>query len=124
VGGAEAADAAPFDLPVSLERIRRDLGREPQLTVVWPREPHFRVRVDRHQPLTFDDVRPEPQLKAPPRTTGIDLLSLIKGVVSNSRRERDEREARQAVDDALRQYCALQPDRGASIPSCASVMVP
>jgi len=119
----EVGDARAFDLPVSLDRIRRSLAREPQLTIAWPREPNFRIRVDRHLPLTFDDVRPEPRPKELPRTTGIDLLSLVKGAVSGARRERDEREAREAVDNALREYCALQPDQGSSIPACASVRV-
>ena len=100
---------------MSLERIRRSLAREPKLTVVWPREPNFRIRVDRHLP-TFDNIRPEPPLEAPPRTTGIDLLSLVRGIMSNSRRERDEREAREAVDDALREYLCRSAGQGGEHP--------
>ena len=121
---SEAADARDVDLPVSLERIRRALAVEPRLSVGWPHEPTFRVRVDRHVPLKLDDIRPDDSPVPPPRTTGIDLLSLMKGVFSSARRDRDQRDARQTVDEALRSYCAAQPEGGAGILICSTVRTP
>jgi hypothetical protein len=121
--GSSREGANASDLPVSLDRIRRELAREPQLTVTLPRQPDFRVKVERHLPA-FDDVKPEPPQKQLPRTTGIDLLSLVKGAVSSSRRARAEREAHDTVDEALRQYCAAQPGNGAGITVCASAAAP
>jgi hypothetical protein len=120
----EVADAHDVDLPVSLERIRRALAVEPRLSVAWPREPTFRIRVDRHVPLKLDDIRPDDSPKPPPTTTGIDLLSLVKGVFSGARRDREQREARQTVDEALRNYCAAQPEGGAGILVCSTVRTP
>jgi hypothetical protein len=121
---SEAADARDADLPVSLERIRRALAVEPRLSVVSPREPTFRIRVDRHVPLKLDDIRSDDSPKPPPTTTGIDLLSLMKGVFSGARRDREQREARQTVDEALRNYCAAQPEGGAGILVCSTVRMP
>jgi hypothetical protein len=121
---SNAADARDVDLPVSLDRIRRALAVEPRLSVDLPREPTFRVRVDRHLPLKLDDIRADDAPAPPPRTTGMDLLSLMKGVFSSVRRDRDQREARQTVDEALRNYCAAQPEGGAGILVCSTVRTP
>jgi hypothetical protein len=136
-----AAPASAQDTPVSLERIRQALAREPRLVIAVRREPDFRVKVEGREPFdmfspTFDLGLPPPYWSpayqrfhngAPaimPMSTmfNLDVLGLVKGLVSGAIRERREYEARKEVKQAMDEYCAAQPDGGAGIAVCATVM--
>ena len=135
-----AASASAQDLPVSLERIRLALAREPRLVIAVKREPDFRVKVDGQAP--FDMFAPSrwdlglpppygspayhqlhagaPQLMPTSTMFNLDVLSLLKGLVSGAGRERAEHNARDEVKQALQEYCAAQPGGGAGLPSCVT----
>jgi hypothetical protein len=114
---AQTAAPAAEPPPVSLDRIRAGLERDatlriPDLTDVA----YFRAAIE--EPLVFDTVLqamrrdlarwPGTAITAPSalpmsRTGGgIELLGIARGIV----REISERNARQRVADALREFCA------------------
>jgi hypothetical protein len=134
-----AAPASGQDLPVSLERIRVALSREPRLIIAVRREPDFRVKVEGREP--FDMFSPTFNLGLPPPywspahhqlLTGVpalmptstminlDVLGLIKGLVSGAIRERRENSAREEVKQAMDEYCAAQPNGGAGVAACVA----
>jgi hypothetical protein len=129
------------DLPVSLERIRTALAREPRLVIAVRRQPDFRVQVEGREPFNmflgplFDLGLPPPygtrayqslHAGAPgmmPSSTmfSLDVLSLFKGLVSGAIRERAESNARKELKQAMDEYCAAQPHGGAGVPACLTV---
>jgi hypothetical protein len=117
---AEPSEApATYTLPVSLERIREILARRPLIFVAPLQTPDFRVRVQRAVHIDFED----PRLEEPPPTTmgnsvGIDVLGLVKGLISKPLRARAERAAKAEVREAQAEYCASLPDKGASVSFC------
>jgi hypothetical protein len=136
-----AAPASAQDTTVSLERIRQALAREPRLVIAVRREPDFRVKVEGREP--FDMFSPTFDLGLPPpywspayqrlHVTGtpaimptstmfnLDVLSLLKGLVSGAAREAREQSARKEVKQAMDEYCAAQPNGGAGLPLCTDV---
>jgi hypothetical protein len=51
----------------------------------------------------------------------LDVLGLVKGLVSGAIRERREYDARKEVKQAMDEYCAAQPDGGAAVAVCMTV---
>jgi hypothetical protein len=119
---AQAAVEQEFGLPVSIEKIRIGLERGMGLKLAPVRQPDFRVKIVRIEP--FDLERALARRSASEATVfrpaaGIDLLSLIRGAMSQAARERGERQARETVRRAEREFCLAHPDRRDNMPACA-----
>jgi hypothetical protein len=142
-----AQDTVPLALPVSIENVRKGLDREPSPFEVLPRQPDFRIRVEALvRPLDVGVYRPGRPFDAPvpfgiyayeqmqaasptgtPPIAGFDVLSVVRslgGVISRSSRARRERDAKETVQSAMREFCAAQPDGGARLPACAPPSIP
>jgi len=113
-------------LPVSLDRVRAGLERTPGLTLtVTEPTPHFRIIV--HERRLFPDLPPidfgdgvrrpaapfwmatAPQIGTTPPLAAVDVMALasrLSNAIGSARRARAERNAREEVERALREFCA------------------
>src|SRR5579872_3994401 len=119
IAGATAAPRAQNEEApaVSLDRVRAALQRGPSKLVWEERKPDFTVRVVWQHP--FHEIFDSPPWLLPkagwqPPGVGLNLLSVFSAMskaASNAKRERDERAAREEVQQAIFDYCAAQPDQ-------------
>ena len=147
-GGAseQAPSASELNLPVSLDNVRKGLERPPSGFGLL-RMPDFYVRVealaqpldvglfrpakDFHPPIPFGIYEYEQMRAASPTGTppiaGFNVMSVVQslgGVISRANRARSQRDAKETVRRAMEEFCAAQPDRGASVPGCVSPATP
>jgi hypothetical protein len=129
------ADPSPSNLPVSIERIRAALERPDTLTL-HPITPDFVVSVREQQ--KFEERVPAWDFKSGPAPPGglyayeqlqrsgvpiaqplflVDLMAIGRGIAS-ARAAHAASAAREDVRQAIAEYCAAQPDRGAGIAIC------
>lgn len=141
------ATSAELKYPVSLENVRKGLEQPPPAFSGLLRMPDFYVRVEALvQPLDVGVFRPgkdfEPsvpfgiyayeqmQASSPGGTApiaGFNVMSVVQsigGVISRANRARNQREAKETVRRAMEEFCAAQPDRGASVPGCVAPATP
>jgi hypothetical protein len=121
---------------LSIERVRAALLKPPPRLIVENRQPDFRIHVEERRP--FDDlfeiplwetpvlVQQPPSLLAPIEGVPHATPALIQTTMDPTRFARSaaksarEKSTRTQVERAIAQYCAAQPDAGASIPLCWS----
>jgi hypothetical protein len=139
-----APAGSSFELPVSLERIRRELARPEGESILDSIDvrPHFRVTVEERRPSFVEMFNPESfkggfvppgglyaweqQRMLFPNSTpvgGVNLLPLfgeLFGGVRAARRAGAEARAREEVARAMAAFCAAQPNQGAGIVGCAA----
>ncbi len=90
------------------------------------RKPDFTVHIEAQHP--FHEVFESPPWALPhvgwrPPAVGFDLLSLVRYVarsVADAKRAHDEHLARDEVQRAMTDYCAVQPNAGAAIQICSA----
>lgn len=116
VAGGIAAPSA--QQPTSVERVRAALEKPPSRLALANRRPDFTVLIEERHPLQeIFDTPPwatDPVGWQPP-AIGFDLLSLFRFVAkeaADAKRGRDERLAREEVQQSIADYCAAQPNRG------------
>jgi hypothetical protein len=103
------------------DRIRAALQKPPSKLTLQPRVADFTVHIEKRRPM--QDIFDVPPWQLPPIGwqppawgTGINLMNLVSYVarsVSDAKRGRDERLAREDVQRAIADYCAGQEDRAA-----------
>ena len=115
VAGGIAAPSA--QQPTSVERVRAALEKPPSRLALANRKPDFAVHIEeRHLLQEIFDTPPwatDPVGWQPPGL-GFDFLSLFRYVAkeaADAKRGRDERLAREEVQQSIADYCAAQPDR-------------
>jgi hypothetical protein len=157
---AASASAAHFDLPVSVDRIRRALERPPLLSLGRLDErPTFRVQIlerrridellatldfrttqasgggiywNEIQRLAWPSVD-NPLVQPYAAFSSGELITLavenlagkfvgekLKSAVTGASRTRAQTEAREEVLQAIQDYCAAQPEKGAGIQICST----
>jgi hypothetical protein len=107
---ASAQDAATAD---ALDRVRAALAKPPSKLTLMERTPDFTVHIEKRRPMQdIFDVPPwatDPVGWQPPGL-GFDLLSVVRYVAKNvadAKHGRDERLAREEVQRAIADYCAV-----------------
>lgn len=114
---ASAAPRAQEPAPdQSLDRMRAVLQRTPlRLTPVEP-EANFKIHIEAIHPMHDIFEKPAWQLDPigwQPPGIGFNLLTLMQPAftaVANAKRERDLHAAREQVQRAIADYCAVQPN--------------
>ena len=117
IGGAVAAPLAQEPAPdQSLDRMRSVLQKPPLRLALPESEANFKVRIKAIHPMhdIFDTVpwATDPVGWQPPGV-GFDLLSVFRYVAKNAadaKRARGVRLAREDVQRAIDDYCAVQPN--------------
>ena len=100
----------------SLDRMRSVLDKPPLRLTPFETEATFKVRIQALHPLHEIFDKPLWQLDPigwQPPAVGFDLLSVFRYVArsaADAKRERDVRHARQDVQQAIADYCAVQPN--------------
>ena len=132
----------PLDLPVSVERIREALSAPgPSLLDALNRQPNFRLEIEEQRP-TFAEIFGGQDFKGGPVPPGglyayeqqrrmfpdstpplfsINAVPLVGGLVNaiaDWRRARSASAARAEVERAMAEFCAAQPNGGASVVGC------
>lgn len=119
---------------VSLDRVRAALDRPPSPTLTV-RPPDFAVHIEARRPLQEIFETPpwatapatRSRYSLPPSPFGsqplvaVDLLAIANAIVDevrSVRRAHAEAGAREEVREAIRAYCAAQPNGGAGIQIC------
>ena len=109
----------------SLDRMRSVLARPPLRLALPESEANFKVHIEAIHPMhdIFDKVpwATDPVGWQPPGI-GFDMLSVFRYLAksaSDAKHERDERHAREEVQHAIDDYCAVQPNAN-RIVLCAS----
>jgi hypothetical protein len=133
-----------FELPVSLGRIRADLSRAPQFSLLDALDstPHFTMTIEEERPPFFGVFSPgdfdggpvppgglyayeqQQRIGAPstPPLLAFSLLPALGEVVTairQARRARAEAAARAEVERAMQEFCAAQPNQGAGVVGCS-----
>jgi hypothetical protein len=114
--GAAAPRAQQAAADPALERMKAVLQRTPlRLTPVEP-EANFKIHIEAIHPMHEIFDRPAWQLDPigwQPPGIGFNLMTLVNYAVSaasDARRARDLRHAREEVERAIADYCAVQPN--------------
>jgi len=109
---ASAQDAATT--ADALDRVRAALAKPPSKVTLMQRTPDFTVHIEKRRPMQeIFDVPPwatDPVGWQPPGI-GFDLLSAVRYVaksVADAKHGHDERLAREEVQRAIADYCAVQ----------------
>jgi len=120
---ARAQDQMALD---SIEHVRAALEKPPSRLTLVDRKPDFSVTIEKKRPM--QDIFEIPPWQLPPIGwqppawgTGINLLSVVSYVAKNiadAKRGRDERKAREEVQQSIADWCATQEHHGAYIAIC------
>ena len=113
--------------PAEVDHLRTALAKPPSKLTLQQVVPDFSVQIEKRRPM--QDIFDIPPWQLPPHgwqppAIGFDLMSLVRYVskgVSDAKRGRDERLAREEVERALADYCAGQPDSTAGIQMCSTL---
>jgi hypothetical protein len=119
-GNASAARAG------DLERIRAALDKPASKLALQERAPDFTVHIEKRRPM--QDIFDIPPWQLPPIGwqppawgTGINLMSAVSYVakgIRDAKYARDERKAREEVQQSIADWCAAQDNRGAAFSIC------
>ena len=126
VACAIAAPSAQQPATGSVERVRAALERPAASLMLMDRKPDFTIHIEARHP--FHEVFESPPWALPhvdwrPPASGFDLLSVVRYVaksVADAKRGHDERLARDEVQRAIADYCAVQADAGAAVQICST----
>jgi len=110
----------------SVDRVRAALAKPASRLTLVDRKPDFTVHIEKKRPM--QDIFEIPPWQLPPLGwqppawgTGINLLSVVSYVAKNiadAKRGRDERKAREEVQQSIADWCAAQENHGAYIAIC------
>ena len=119
---AAATPAAQEPAPDrSLDRVRSVLDKPPLRLTLPDSEANFKIHIEAMHPMHDIFDKPLWQLDPigwQPPGVGFDLLSVFRYVAksaADAKRERDVRHAREDVQRAIADYCAVQPNANAIV---------